>query len=405
MKKSVIIALVILFGLIAYFAVRMGLRGDDGDTGQITGKQTVLELEADQNTDLPRVVVETVSAEPHPVFLTLKGRTEPNRMVTVRAATTGTVVGAPDLEGKFVRKGALLCRLDVEARQARIDEAEARLNAEQVDFDAAQTLVEKGWAAPTRANAAKAARDAAQASVNAARVELQRTRLTAPFAGVFETRLAEAGDFLSPGSPCGVVAELDPIRVVAEVTEDYATALTSGAPVRANVLSAGSVEGTISYVARTADENTRTFKVEAVIDNADGRISAGLTSDLRIKLGDADKFTLKIGRADHSARRRSPHGDHTVRFGAAFKRQEDWMRLGGDGFDHHARQICVLIRFHFQHGLLADDLARIAIVAAQPHPHGKIGNQSEQDDERDDDRFFHEGLFLRLQLDIAYNEL
>ncbi len=288
MKKSVIIALVILFGLIAYFAVRMGLRGDDGDTGQVIGKQTVLELEAGQNTDLPRVVVETVSAEPHPVFLTLKGRTEPNRMVTVRAATTGTVVGAPDLEGKFVRKGALLCRLDVEARQARIDEAEARLNAEQVDFDAAQTLVEKGWAAQTRANAAKAARDAAQASVNAARVELERTRLTAPFAGVFETRLAEAGDFLSPGSPCGVVAELDPIRVVAEVTEDYATALTTGAPVHANVLSAGSVEGTISYVARTADENTRTFKVEAVIDNTDGRISAGLTSDLRIKLGETE---------------------------------------------------------------------------------------------------------------------
>lgn len=288
MKRSVLIALLILFGLIAYFAIRAGLRGDDADAPQITGKQTVLEIEADQNADIPRAVVEIVRSEPHPVFLTLKGRTEPNRMVTVRAATTGTVIAAPDLEGRFVKKGALLCRLDVEARAARVAEAEARLNTEQVDFEAAQTLVEKGWAAPTRANSAKAARDAAQASVNSAQIELNRTRITAPFSGIFETRLAEVGDFLSPGSPCGIIAELNPIRVAAEVTEDYATALTVDAPVRANVLNSGAVEGTISYVARTANENTRTFKVEAAIDNTDGRISAGLTSDLRIKLGDAE---------------------------------------------------------------------------------------------------------------------
>jgi len=287
-KRSVIIALVILFGLIAYFAIRAGLRGDDANVSVITGEQTVLELEADQNKELPTVIVETVVSEPHPVFLTLKGRTEPNRMVTTRAATTGTVVYAPDLEGRLVTKGTLLCRLDVEAREARVAEAEARLNAEQVDFEAAQTLVEKGWAAPTRANSAKAARDAAQATVNSARIELNRTRITAPFSGIFETRLAETGDFLSPGSPCGVIAELNPIRVVAEVTEEYASALQLDAPVGANVLSAGSVEGTISYVARTANENTRTFKIEAAIDNADGQISAGLTSDLRIKLGDAE---------------------------------------------------------------------------------------------------------------------
>ncbi len=288
MKRSVLIALLILFGLVAYFAIRSGQRAQNADASQITGKQTVLELEAEQNAERPRAVVETVIAEPHPIFLTLKGRTEPNRMVTVRAATTGIVIAAPELEGRFVRKGTLLCRLDVDARQARVAEAEARLNAEQVDFEAARTLVEKGWAAPTRANSAKAARDAAEATVNSARIELGRTLITAPFSGIFETRMAETGDFLSPGSPCGVIAELDPIRVVAEVTEDYATALTVDAPVRANVLSAGSVEGTISYVARTANENTRTFKIEAAIDNSDGKISAGLTSDLRIRLGEAE---------------------------------------------------------------------------------------------------------------------
>jgi len=285
-KRSVIIALVILFGLVAYFLIRSALRDDDVSAAQLTGTQTVLQQEAGESEDRPRAVVETVIAEPHAVFLTLKGRTAPNRMVTASASTTGIVVAAPDLEGKFVRRGTLLCRLDVDARQARVAEAEAQLNAQQVDFEAAQTLVEKGWAAPTRANSAKASRDAARATLDAARIELGRTRITAPFSGIFETRLAETGDFLSPGSPCGMIAELDPIRVIAEVTEEYASALALDAPVEANVLSAGRVEGRISYVARTANEDTRTFKIEAAIDNADGQISAGLTSDLRIRLGE-----------------------------------------------------------------------------------------------------------------------
>ena len=292
MKRSVIIALIILFGLIAYFLLSAALRGDDAAASEAVGVTTVLDQEAKRDSERPSAVVQTVSAQSHPIFLTLKGRTAPNRMVTVRAGTTGVVISAPDLEGKPVRKGALLCQLEVDARQAHIDEAEARLNAEQVDFEAAQTLVEKGWAAPTRANAARAARDAAQAALNVAKIELSRTFITAPFSGIFETRMAEAGDFVTPGSPCGIIADLDPIRIVAEVTEDYATGLTLDAPVEANILSAGRVEGKISYVARTADENTRTFRVEAAIDNSDGRISAGLTSDLVIKLGDAQATKL-----------------------------------------------------------------------------------------------------------------
>ncbi|MEO9969248.1 MAG: efflux RND transporter periplasmic adaptor subunit [Hyphomonadaceae bacterium] len=288
MKRSVIIAMVILFGLIAYFVIRTAARGDDATAAEASGTQTVLELEAKQSETRPRAVVQTVIAEPHPVVLTLKGRTAPNRMVTVRAATTGSVIAAPDLEGQFVRKGTLLCRLDVDARQARIAEAQAQLDASQGDFESARTLVEKGWAAPSRADTAKASRDAAQASLDAAKIELGRTRITAPFSGIFETRMAETGDFLSPSSPCGVIADLNPIRVVAEVTEEYASALTLDAPVRANILSSGSVQGSLNYVARTADENTRTFKIEATIDNTDGRISAGLTSDLQIELGETN---------------------------------------------------------------------------------------------------------------------
>lgn len=296
MKKSVILALIIFLSILAYFGVHAMLRTNHvADAAQTSGIVSVLDGEAAQVTDLPRVVTRVLTAELHPVYLSLKGRTAPNRTVTVRAGTTGTVVEAPALEGTFVNENALLCRLDIDARQARVLEAEALLQAQQQEFAAASQLFDKGLAPSNRLNMAKANLDAAQASVNAARIELSRTDIRAPFSGVFETRLAERGDFLSPGSACGVIADLNPIRIEAEITEDYAVTLKQGAQATVSILGAAPREGTISYVARTSSEATRTFKIEASLTNDDGAISAGLTSDIQIKIAEAMATPISPG--------------------------------------------------------------------------------------------------------------
>ena len=235
MKKSVLLAFLILLGLITYFGVRATLRQDAAEAAPVTAAHSVADLANGAEKDLPTVITRQLVAEPHPVFLTLKGRTVPNRSVTVRSATTGNVIQAPALEGRIVREGALLCRLDVEGRQARVDEAEARLLAERAEFDAAKQLVSKKLAADSRLNVAKANLDAAQATLSAAKFELSRTEIRAPFSGVFEQRLAERGDYLSAGGACGVITDLNPIRVEAEVTEDYAIALKNGAAVSISV--------------------------------------------------------------------------------------------------------------------------------------------------------------------------
>ncbi|MEM7661750.1 MAG: efflux RND transporter periplasmic adaptor subunit [Pseudomonadota bacterium] len=285
MKKSVQLALLILFGLLAYFGIRTVLRGDDEPAA---ATPAVLSIQSEEQANvLPEIVFMRSEAEPHPIYLSLKGRTTPNRSVTVRAATTGTVIAAPTNEGATVNRGRALCRLDIDARQARLAEAEAMVESRGVDYRAAQELAEKGWASPNRAASAKASLDAAQAELNSAKIELRRTEITAPFAGVFEQRLAEVGDFLSPGTACGVVTDFDPIKVQTDVTEEFATRFTLGAPVEVDIVGLPVQEGQISYVSRTAEDNTRTFRVVANIPNEDGLISAGLTSNLRVQLGEA----------------------------------------------------------------------------------------------------------------------
>lgn len=295
MKKPTLIAFFIFLSILAYFGLRAVLRSDAGPADIAIGAQTVVETNTKKEADRLRVLTRELVAESHPIYLSLKGRTAPNRVVTVRAGTTGTVVSAPDLEGKPVAENALLCRLDVEARQARILEAEALLLAQQQEFSAADQLVQKDLAPINRLNMAKANLDAAQASLNAAKIELSRTEIRAPFSGIFETRLAERGDFLSPGGACGVLADLDPILIEAEITEDYALTLKPGAPVDISILGAEPLEGQLSYIARTSSQATRTFKIEARLENRNGNISAGLTSELKIKIADGLATPLTPG--------------------------------------------------------------------------------------------------------------
>src|SRR5262245_40339499 len=67
----------------------------------------------------------------------LRGRTEAARTVVVRSETAGVVAATPAQEGAVVAKGAVLCRLAVDARRATLDQARAALRSAQLQHQAA----------------------------------------------------------------------------------------------------------------------------------------------------------------------------------------------------------------------------------------------------------------------------
>ncbi|MEO1568009.1 MAG: efflux RND transporter periplasmic adaptor subunit [Pseudomonadota bacterium] len=255
--------------------------------GADTAQDQPAQAAAEQTDAKPEVVVRPITLEPHTVVATLKGRTEADRAVAVKAETTGRVTATPAIEGSVVDAGATLCRLDVEAREVNLNRAKADFDAKAIEWNAARELVDKGWTSTSAAAAAKAMYDAAKASVDAAQIELDRTAIRAPFPGVFDRRAAEVGDFLSPGAECGTVIDLDPIRVVVEATEAQTARFSVGQSAEVELADGRIVDGTVRYVSRTSDGATRTFRVELNVANPDYTIAAGLTASIRVEVGEA----------------------------------------------------------------------------------------------------------------------
>jgi len=277
----------ILLALMVYFLARGFMR------------EPATDLQSDANAaseasekSLPEVIVRPAEPSLHRIKVSLKGSTEADREVTVRAETFGTVTNANIREGETVKRGALLCGLDVESRAARIAEAKASVDSARLDHDAASQLEEKGWTTSNRAAATKATLDRAEAALAAARIELEKTRVTAPFEGVFETRLAERGDFLSVGAPCGRLVDLDPIVIVVDATEQQLGAIDMDTPVSIELATGMKTTGQIRFVARTASMETRTFRVEVEVPNPEAEIAAGLTATVDINLGEVPAILL-----------------------------------------------------------------------------------------------------------------
>jgi len=282
MPNSVRIAGFILLAFLIYFVGSAMFRAPaDEASAPISAGAATTEKE------IPQVIVASARTTPHTILATLKGSTEPDREVTVRSETMGTVINARISEGQSVGRGTVLCGLDVESRSARIAEAEAGVASARLDYDAARQLEEKGWTTSNNAAAAKAVLDRAEAGLAAAQIELNKTRITAPFDGVFESRLAERGDFLSVGAPCGRLVDLDPIIVAVDATENQLIAINPDTPVKVELATGVQTTGKVRYIARTANAQTRTFRVEIELPNPDAAIAAGLTASVKVGLGEA----------------------------------------------------------------------------------------------------------------------
>jgi multidrug efflux system membrane fusion protein len=197
----------------------------------------------------------------------------------------------------------LEARARIPSAQATVAEAEARLEEAKINDNAARKLSEGGFASSTRVASTAASVRAAEASIQAATSglestqagiesaqalvaaaerEVERLTMVAPFDGLLESKTAELGSLMQPGSLCGTVLRLDPIRVVGFVPETDINRVNEGSLAGARLTTGQEVTGQVTFVSRSADPQTRTFRVEVTVPNGDLAIRDGQTAEIMI---------------------------------------------------------------------------------------------------------------------------
>ncbi|MCE2521015.1 MAG: efflux RND transporter periplasmic adaptor subunit [Alphaproteobacteria bacterium] len=282
MKFSHILAVVFAIGAAAW--VLSGNLGDDVPASE-GGAEPVPEtvIEAPPATS---VRVATSVAIPHALELTLTGQTAAERIVALSAQTRGRVEAVEVREGDFVEAGDLIARLAPDDRMERLERARSSVRLREIEYEAASRLAESGWQTEAAEAEALAQLDRARSDLAAIRLDIERTRIKAPISGVLEELDIEEGSVVFTGAAdtLGTIVDLDPITVVSFVSETRVGSIGTGIRGMVTLATGETVAGVVRYIARTADEQTRTYRIELDIPNPQHTIRAGMTTLVRLPL-------------------------------------------------------------------------------------------------------------------------
>ncbi len=231
---------------------------------------------------LEQVRIRYIEATPYQDEITLTGRTQASRAVEIKAEISAEVIKTLKEEGQRAQKGEILAKLDVRDKKARQLEASGRLEQRHIEYNAAKKLENKGFNSKVRLAQALADLEGAKANLKQARIDLEQTNIQAPFDGIILEQSMENGDYVAIGSTMFSIVDLDPIEIVAFVSERKVQDLVFGQRTYVEFLDGRKIEGRVSYIAPAADDQTRTFRVIISAPNIDLMIKGGLTAKIRM---------------------------------------------------------------------------------------------------------------------------
>lgn len=219
------------------------------------------------------------------------GTAEAYRRVMPGTKIMGRIEQVLVREGDRVAKGATLARLEsrdlaamVEQAKAGVAMAEAQLenaraqHARILDLHSRGSVTEKNKEdAEAGFRTATAAVEQARANLRAAEVTLSYAAITTPVAGHVVERRTEAGDMAAPGMPLFAIEDLSRVKIIAKVSESEIAGLETGGAAKVAIEALDfERDATVAKIVAAADRASRTFEVELLVDNDDGRIKSGM---------------------------------------------------------------------------------------------------------------------------------
>ena len=183
------------------------------------------------------------------------GFTEADKFIQVRAEIGGRVISTPFKQGDYVKEGDLLCQLYIAGREAY-------------------------------------------------------PKIVAPFSGYLESLRVDKGDYLNTGGICASLIDSNPMLLIADIAEKEIADIDVGANSMARLISGDEILGKVSFIATSADKNTRTFRVEIQVDNKDRKIRDGVSAEIYIE--SKKVFSHKISPAILSLNDQGKLGIRTV---------------------------------------------------------------------------------------------
>lgn len=256
----------------------------------------------------PAVTIEVAKSAPVPMTLEYSARTAGYREVEVRAQVSGILQRRTYEEGRPVKAGQVLFRIDPRPYQAALGQAQGSLAQAQAryrqtdrDLRRIRELQKKGFASESELDRyisnfeqAKADVEAARANVQAKQIDLNYTTVTAPISGMASKEVRSEGSLVAAAdtnsSLLTKLTQLDPVYVNFAYPDTEAARLRDGVQSGKLSLPSGGklaaelrfgdgskypIDGVVDFTDSFVNTGTGTVNARAVVPNPDNQLIPG----------------------------------------------------------------------------------------------------------------------------------
>jgi membrane fusion protein (multidrug efflux system) len=227
-----------------------------------------------------------VAAGPLSEQVTAVGTLLSNESVTVAAEIPGRLKEIHFTEGQPVEQGALLFSLDDSVYRAQLADAEAKLTLAEQTYKRTSQLFSSKYATAQSADEAVSNLAVAKAAVELASVQLDKTKIVAPFSGIVGLRQVSVGEYITAGKALVNLEAIDPIKADFRVPEKFLPAIKVGQNIRIGVdaFPGETFDGKVYAIDPRIDVAGRSLLVRAKVPNKDQQLRPGLFARVTVLL-------------------------------------------------------------------------------------------------------------------------
>jgi len=282
-KKRLFIWLIVVAALAILLIPKLNLTSDDTDDNTKINPKSRQTL----------VDVWIVKPKPLQNKIFSNGTLISNEEVELRSEISGKVTHIMFSEGKRVRKGEVLVKINDSELQATLKKNKSReLLARDREYRYKQ-LLDKNLTSQQEYDLQLSELNSVLADVELTEAQIAKTEIIAPFDGIVGLRSVSIGSYISPLTPIASIQNINPMKVDFSAPQKYFGLVKEGKTIYVKLSSTGKIyNGRIYAVEPKIDQNTRTVQARALIPNDKGELTPGAYVEIDIVLENLDESIL-----------------------------------------------------------------------------------------------------------------
>ncbi len=230
------------------------------------------------------VQVEPVPRRSISQYLETNGTLEAENEVDIVARTTGPVTEINTEEGRMIRSGQLIARIDEREAHNQVAIATVARDEAQLSYDRTKSSWDEGLVSREAYDSALSQLSSTRAQLESAEIQLAYTEIRAPFDALVVTRNIKLAQHVTPGTTLFRISDFTPLLCRIEVPEKDFSRVRIGQPahLRVEAYPGEKFSAEVTRLRPTVDAATGTFTTTLEVEGR-GKLRPGMFASVYLQ--------------------------------------------------------------------------------------------------------------------------